>query len=404
MELTIEEAVQRVKAEIIAPDWRLNPRRIEALGEALACLKNRFRDRRSLKAILTMAGNVLLYIKAHGDHSPPDSIDFLKEAMADVVNLYEEAYDPEQEEQVVKKVFTHFQGLKEKIKTHQKQGPSGRRPNGPDGQAQTERPAPGEVPAGAGGERQMSREPAVQADAAGQPRPNSEAKRFLAELNHTLERAAEVGAALEELLTAAATFRDGLLPGSPAAALPAPDGADPDPTAVGVDSGPGSKNCPPTPLREVVVGDRSVGFPEENVAMIRPLSAAAKEKYLKEGLVPLRDFHRLFSRLARRFEGSLATLPARKLKKLVLPVIFLRAVGMPELPDPRADTLLVLSYGHWHGVVLCSGAEEEPRVMTGFRKAANGDIAGVGAIEDGGELPVANVADLLRREGFLAIN
>ncbi|MDA8163847.1 MAG: hypothetical protein M0017_02265 [Desulfobacteraceae bacterium] len=404
MELTIEEAVQRVKAEIIAPDWRLNARRVESLEEAFACLGDRFRNRKGLKAILTMAGNVLEYVKARGDNSPPDSIDFLKEAMADVVNLYEETdYNPEREERVFRKVFSHFQSLKGKIKSHQERRPPLQ--PGP-GTEPDQTPLAAEAPGpAAAGEQPLSELPPGEASAAGGGPVLSEAERLLADLHRTLRRAEEVGAALQELVQAA-----GGRPGNPAESpsgppaeeLPAASAPE-EPTGLPEGAGLTYKKCPPSGLREILIGDRALGIPEESVALIRPLPVKAREKYLRGGQVPLRDFRRLFASLARQFEGMLATMPDRKLKKLVLPVASLQAVGLPEVPDDQATTLVVLSYGHWHGVLLCSGVREELRVMTGFRKAPNGDLAGVGALEGGGELPVVSAPELLRREGFLAI-
>jgi hypothetical protein len=407
LELTIEEAVQRVKAEIIAPDWRLNARRIESLAEAFSCLEKRFPNRKGLKAILTMAGNVLQYIKVHGDHSPPDSIDFLKEAMADVVNLYEDVnYDPEQEKRLFKKDFAHFQRLKEKIKSHRNRRPSGQNAADRVGQERVVRLAQAESPESKDEEPQMVREPASEKDHPGNP-ASTEAADLLADLNRTLQQAEEVGAVLQNLLQAAAPLRKGLLQVSPAPVLPAkqPAAAADQGRSTPPDAGTRTEyvKCPPTDLREIIIEDRCIGLPEEAIAMIRPLASASREKYLREGLVPLGDFTRLFSSLSGQFEGMLASIPDRKLKKLVLPVISFRTVGMPELPDAQATTLLVLSFGHWHGVLFCSGVGKELRTMVKIRKAANGDIVGIGILKDGGELPVANVADLLRREGFLAI-
>lgn len=72
MILSIEESIQRLKAEILAQDWRLSPRRLEAIDAAFACLKTRFKNRKGMLTILAMADSVVVYIKkreeAPGNH------------------------------------------------------------------------------------------------------------------------------------------------------------------------------------------------------------------------------------------------------------------------------------------------------------------------------------------------
>ena len=83
----LDDAVQRLKNEILSQDWRLSSHRIERLEEALSCLRKRFRSRKAMFSILTMAVNVLDYKKKKGDDCQPEAIDFLKESMAHMVNL-----------------------------------------------------------------------------------------------------------------------------------------------------------------------------------------------------------------------------------------------------------------------------------------------------------------------------
>ena len=114
--LSIEEAIHKLKAEIIAQDWRLSPRRAAGLEAAFACLGERFSTRKATAAMLVMAGSVLGYIKKFGG-DPPETIDFLKEAMAHVVNLYEDLeYDPDKEKQIFQSLYARFNALKKKIK------------------------------------------------------------------------------------------------------------------------------------------------------------------------------------------------------------------------------------------------------------------------------------------------
>jgi hypothetical protein len=416
--ISIEEAVQLIKAEIIAPDWRLSAKRIESLTAAFVSLQERFGSRKRLKDIITMAVNVLQYIKIKGDNSPPDSVDFLKEAMADIINLYEEGIDDSGgDERVFKKVLGHFQRLKERIKLHKARRQAGFQPEdaGPGSEEEVAavrtmallredslgKAGEGALPAG---------------DGKGLPPDLGQAfevERLVAELQESLQRAEEVGAALRQILGMA------LVP-SGTEAYSAPGGQQPvavllPDSAEGVVLSrmteeslprlhqPPVECCQPSPVLEIVLGGHPVALPADGVALVRPLTAAARANYLREGQVPLRDFHRLFQGLARQFKGALGGVSDRKLKKMALPVISLQSFGFPELPDEQANKLLVLSHGQWHGVLFCTDVNNEPCTMVNFRKAANGDIAGVGYLEDGKELPLANLADFLRREGFLAL-
>ena len=119
--LSIDESIQKLKTEIISQDWRLPQRRIEPLEAAFACLKQHFRNKKNALAILTMADNVLKYIKKHGNASEPSFIDFLKEAMAHVVTIFEDhELDPEQERQLFQRVYEQFSRLRQKIHTQKK--------------------------------------------------------------------------------------------------------------------------------------------------------------------------------------------------------------------------------------------------------------------------------------------
>lgn len=115
--LSIDESIQKLKAEIIAQDWRLPQRRIEPLTAAFTCLRNRFKNRKNLFAILTMANNVLKYLEKHDSTVHPDFIEFLKEAMAHVVNIYEEnKLAPDKEAQLFKKMYSQFNCLQQKVR------------------------------------------------------------------------------------------------------------------------------------------------------------------------------------------------------------------------------------------------------------------------------------------------
>ena len=108
MNLPVEEAIKTLKAEIIAQDWRISPKRAEIIDNSLSCLQQHFKDRKATHAMLAMAIGVLEYIKKKGGN-PPATIDFVKEAMAHVVGQYEDLkYDQKREEEIFKTLFKHF--------------------------------------------------------------------------------------------------------------------------------------------------------------------------------------------------------------------------------------------------------------------------------------------------------
>lgn len=116
MTLSIDESLQKLKAEILAQDWRLPPKRIEPLEEAFACLKQRFKSRKHVLAILTMADSVLLHLKKQEGDPLPQCLDFLKEAMAHVVSIHEDGkFNPESEEALFKRVYSQFTLLKQLV-------------------------------------------------------------------------------------------------------------------------------------------------------------------------------------------------------------------------------------------------------------------------------------------------
>jgi hypothetical protein len=417
--LSIDEAIQRIKAEIIAPDWRLSPKRIDSLVGVFAHMQERYRNRKKMRDIITMADNVLQYIKVKGDNSPPDSVDFLKEAMADIVNLHEEG-EGHRDEIVFRKIYAHFHHLKEKIKTHKAKrqilfSPEEGVPGNEEALAAARTMAP-LLEVG-------SDDDAVGLPTKEEPSPEFgrqvEAERLIVELQDSLQRAEEVGAALRQILDEALVttrtspvvdpiFRKQATVVSKRAATPSPEkkAVKTAPPAASIPNGPQGdpgEDCEFTLLQEISLGGYPIAIPAEGIALIKPLTTAACEKYLQEAQVSLGDFGGFFKGLSRQFHGVLAGVSNRKLKNLSLPVVFLKSFGIPEPPEEGATTLLVLSHGQWHGILFCTEVQKELRTMVKFRKAPNGDIAGIGSLEDGRELPVVNLADFLRREGFLAL-
>lgn len=111
--MPMDEAVRRLKAEIISPDWRLTGSRLALLEAALGSLRHALTARRDAVAVVTMAESVLLYIKRHQALDTYILLAFLKEAMALAVSLHEEATpDPLQDAQTFRAVYQRFQAIK----------------------------------------------------------------------------------------------------------------------------------------------------------------------------------------------------------------------------------------------------------------------------------------------------
>jgi len=113
--LSIQESIERLKAEIIAPDWQLGSRRAALLKPAIFCLKQRYTSRKALHALLTMAGSVVDY-RERNENLPSAAIDFLKETLAHIVTLHEEKdFVPEKEEKIFQRIYNRFKKLKKEI-------------------------------------------------------------------------------------------------------------------------------------------------------------------------------------------------------------------------------------------------------------------------------------------------
>jgi len=140
MSISIDESIRILKAEIIAQDLQLPARRVAPLQEAIACLKLRFKSRKNILAILGMADGVIRYIQQHQVHTDPDCLDFLKEALAHVVNVYEEGkFIPEREEELGKRMYKKFASLR-RVMADRRQG---REPARAPATAKAATPTPG---------------------------------------------------------------------------------------------------------------------------------------------------------------------------------------------------------------------------------------------------------------------
>jgi hypothetical protein len=341
--LSLDESIQKLKTEILSQDWSLSPRKIEPLQAAFTCLKNRFSTRKNALAIMTMAESILLYAQKRQDKVPPEFIDFLKETMAHVVNMYEDGkLDPEKDAEVFKRVYGKFAKLKEKVAAEKGASPraAGQTPESP-------------------ADLESWAEPASLEDTAPEP---AQAK------------AGQTPAAKVSGPAAAKTPR--------AKPLPIQAGA---------------------MLRAITIGKLSLAIAEKHIALIKPLSPKKRKKYIQSSQIPLKDLGGWFSSLSGQMQGSLALLKNNKLKKLVLPLMIPRGIGLTDIPDEEATLLVVVSSGNWHGVILCRRLEQEAAPLLSLAPAKNGDIVGPARLGEDQELHLLNISQLLEREGFLSM-
>ena len=116
MEMDKEEAVARIRAEILAPDWRLNQRRAATLAAALAVVGGDAGERKAFRYLLEMARVALAYQERHGQEAPPMVLDFLKAALAQVIAVIEEDHlSVERETEIFNKVHLSFIALKRQL-------------------------------------------------------------------------------------------------------------------------------------------------------------------------------------------------------------------------------------------------------------------------------------------------
>jgi hypothetical protein len=418
IQLSIDESIKRLKVEIIAQDWGLSEKRIDLLEAAFACLQQRFKNRKAAHAILIMAGSVLDYVKRKGESTPAESIDFLKEAMAHIVNLYEaDQFDPEKEEKLFKGLYFRFNALKEKIKAGS--APPAAASAATAGTLAMSAPAAGGImpeddfdedaliPENIDELRKKVlnfRENEFDLD-------RSEVDRLVHDLQASLERAEYVGETIRQLLAELMKVRE---------RNRAADSR-PEIRPAGEQIGPGStleregvvqvreseenqvKNCPATQLRGITLAGSLVFIQENAIAMLREVTKDKQQEYLKNSYVPLKDFSTFFKRLAKQFKGSLSNIPDKKLKKLTLPIMVPTGLFLEEIPDENGLHLVFVANGQWNGVIACSEVAKDTVTMVKFKSAKNGDFVGFGYAENGQELPLLNVVSILRREGFLTM-
>ena len=340
MILSLDESIQKLKTEILSQDWSLSPKKIEPLQAAFTCLKNRFKTRKNALTILTMADSVLLYAQKRQGQIPPEFIDFLKETMAHVVNMYEDTkFDPDRDAEVFKRVYGKFARLKEKVAAEKGA------PAGSAGRAQTE----------------------------------SSAETLTLSLDEVSTDLAEANAVQPPPAK------------NPAKAAAKVAEAKPLPLPV----------QPGAMIRPVTIGKLPLAIAEEHIALIKPLSAKKRKKYIKSSQIRLKELGSWFRRLSGQMKGPLSLLKSGKLKKMTLPLVIPRGLGLADIPDEEATMLVVVSSGHWHGVILCRCLAQEATPLLSLTRAKNGDIVGPARLGEDQELQLLNISQLLEREGFL---
>lgn len=392
MTLSIQESIIQLRAEVIAQDWKLSPRRAELLKDAFACLKQRFKNRKTPHDILTMADYILDHgIKNNYVFIPP-AIDFLKEAMANVVSLYEDPlFDPDREVKLLKTFQTKIDKLMTTLQQSSPLGPKTGATFGPlshpdraKSVASPPTPPAGKIP--------LSAKEEISAE------EQQEIEQVMLDLEGTIRPTAKSSESIRQQL---ATLLDTELDMATRKTTPKTSAPTPAPPAKATENP--ITDCPETPIRLIVIGKTTIGIPDDDIAMTTLLSVAQREKYLKAGSVPLKDFSRFMQNLARQFKGPLAKLKESLLKQMTLPVMTPRSIDLPAIPDDIATALIVVGDGQWNGVILCAQIHESVQSMTRFQKARNGDISGIGFLKDGTKVPLLNVISVLRREGFLVI-
>ncbi|MDF1615397.1 hypothetical protein [Desulfurivibrio dismutans] len=381
MAISIDESIRIFKAEIISQDHRLPVRRSEPLLEACACLKQRFNSRKNILAMLGMAEGVILYMRKREATADPDCLDFLKEALAHVVNVYEEGkFDPQREEELGRRMYKRFTSLKNRLKERPATPPTAPRTATEDGRA--------------GSASQASPPPKPAATGYDVPPPPPAAP-----ANEATTAVADHGNQPASAPEAKSAVGNGITKQSIAETAPLP----PWERRRGNNRLHHYAPIPGEPCRLVELGDFPLLIPVNAIARLMPIKPRERQARLASTEVPLNAFGRLFRRLPRLFRGPLAKIPASRLKKLKLPLIMPRGGGLPTLPAEDADHLLVLSHGQWHGVVPVRLGNRNQLILQRFQTAANGDIAGLGTTDDDASYPLLNPRSLLEREGFLTM-
>ncbi len=380
---SIDEAIGRLKAEIISQDWRLSEQRAEALAAAFTCLQERFRNRKPVHAVLLMAAQVLTYVRRHGDRRVPETVDFLKEAMAHVVRCHESGtLDLEEDKRMLSAVYRRFTGLRRTVRQRHHAPPAPASPPSPSP------PSPSPAP----GPEREDRD--AHTPERGDRDTEEEIRSLVQELKRSLRQAEETASRIRRMLVA----------------LMAREGQDPDAVRRLVEeavngreraANAGPRPCPPTPVLTCVIQGMEMAVEHRYVCLARPLPSGRYGQYRSTAHISLADLAGPFRRLRRQLTGHLASLPERRLRRLRLPLLTVRAMQVAEELPEEASHLLLLGHGQWHGILVCSEVAGEPRTMIRWHPQPNGDVLGTGYDEAGTAFLLLDTKGLLEREGHL---
>lgn len=437
--LSIEESVLRLKTEILSVDWRISEKRADMLEMAFSCLKKRFKNRKSVFAIIVMASNVLAYIRQKGESRVPATVDFLKEAMAHIVTFYEDPrLDPENDKKIFKSIHRRFAQLKEKIQNeHQQDKKPGFEeiplPNDRSSEQILREAAAQSLylqkPKSPGPTNDEQRRPIKQAsftDMASAEHRKTDQKNvetLVRELKDSLRKAEELGTTIRQLLVELLSKQQMTLPAMDAFLQRTMDVRTNDlpeeveiPAALSAKSLPNSSRvfedelpnpsrtpCDKTELILVQIGEQQVAIEARYVAARRIIEEHKRAGYLKNSTVSLKDFSRFLKSLAGQFSGCLAAMKNGKLRKLSLPLLTPRGINLLDKPMETAKEMLVLCNGNWCGILLCSPVNPWEANMIAIRRFNDGDLWKMALTEDDREIPLLNSIELLKREGNMVL-
>ena len=391
MNFLIEESIIHLKAEIIAQDWRVSPKRAVMIEKSLSCLQQHFIDRKTTYAMLSMAKSVLEYIR-NNKGAPPETIDFLKESMAHVVEQYENLqYDQKNEEKVFNALFRHFTLLKRLIKSGNKKAP---KPE-PKGQLKTEISTPIQTFPHKNPAKEEIYSEILSAK-------NSDTKKLINDLQLSLEKAGDLGITIGRIvhkLIGIQAFDE------INAALSRNGHKEETSNQEGLKGNSNQANhhisCPPTECRQILICQTPIALRTNDIAATKDISSKKLAKYINNTKVPLTFFSRAFRGLSGQLKGPLSKISPRKLKKISLPIVYPTWHNMPEINENTKNKLLIVSNGNWHGIIACSLVDHPPMSMVKFIKETNGDITGLGYLEDETKISLLDTNAVLKREGFL---
>jgi len=427
--LSLEESIQRLKAEILSQDWRLSEKRAELLAAAFDCLKRRFNNRKTAFAILVMATNVLVYIQKKGDRQIAGTVDFLKEAMAHIVTFYEDpVFDPEKDKKVFNALYRRFGVLKDKIHADQ-QNTSKPEPTPPaaptahsDEQRKRETVSPTLSLQQKPPEEEMTpspEEPQQQNLSSSRhlallegihKMDRQSVEKLVRELKDSLQRAEEVGTTIRQLLVELLASRQRPMPSMEAIlqntadqTMSAERGEAANNSSPAAELRPNPEACEECPLLLVQIGAATIAIEERFLAARRPIASEHRQNYIKHSTMPLKDFKRFLHSLAGQFKGCLSSLKDSKLRALSLPVVVPRGLHLPDKPGDQEQEALVLCNGNWCGVLFCSPASNERAVMVAKQQMNDGDLYQTAYTKGGEKFSLLNTVELLKREGHMVV-